>query len=102
MTIFSCIKRERQDCYNKQVEPISKRLKSVTLAKADTQKRTENTGYRYGCAWRLGKQHCVSGFRRNYNNRLLKLAQLVFPLTQCIEARNTITKKQTMMIGKTL
>jgi hypothetical protein len=29
------------------MEPISKRLKSVTPAKADTQKRTENTGYRY-------------------------------------------------------
>jgi hypothetical protein len=28
-------------------EPISKRLKSVTPAKADIQKRTENTGYRY-------------------------------------------------------
>jgi hypothetical protein len=57
------------------VELISKRLKSVTPAKADTQKRTENTGYRYGCAWRLGKQHSVSGFHRNDNNRLLKLAR---------------------------
>jgi len=28
-------------------EPISKRLKSVTPAKADIQKKTENTGYRY-------------------------------------------------------
>jgi hypothetical protein len=61
---------------NQNIEPISKRLKSVTPAKADTQKRTKNTGYRYGCAWRLGKQRCVSGFRRNYNNRLLKLALL--------------------------
>jgi hypothetical protein len=29
------------------MEPISKRLKSVTPAKADVQKRTENTGLRY-------------------------------------------------------
>jgi len=57
------------------LEPISKRLKSVTPAKAGAHKINENTGYRYGCAWRLGKQHYVSGFRRNYNNRLLNLAR---------------------------
>ncbi|MBA4369308.1 MAG: 6-bladed beta-propeller [Desulfobacterium sp.] len=40
------------DAYNKRIqifqylkEPISKRLKSVTPAKADVQKRTENTGF---------------------------------------------------------
>jgi len=37
-------KRLRSIVFQNSLEPISKQLKSVTPAKADVQKRTENTG----------------------------------------------------------
>jgi hypothetical protein len=50
-------------------EPISKLLKSVTPAKVSAQKEPKILD--------SATLHCVSSFRRNYNNRLLKLALLI-------------------------